>query len=112
MTHLQRTFNLWLSEQLHIVSNSLEKAILSINLFGIINLQSTRMHNKEHIRKTKFLPVHNECRLPLAIRGNPIKTDQVLEAKNIGHCPFSEPNSKIITKNLTFLGDTKSTVIT
>jgi hypothetical protein len=70
------------------------------------------MHIKDHIRKTEFLPMHNECHTPLAIIGNPIKTDQVLEAKNINHCPLSELNPKIITKNLTFLGDTKSTAIT
>jgi hypothetical protein len=81
MTCLQRTVNLSLSEQLHIVSNSLDKTKLSINLFGIVNMQSTRMHIKDHIRKTKFLPVHNECHPLLAIIGNPIKTDQVLEAK-------------------------------
>ncbi len=75
-------------------------------------MQSTRMHIKEHIRKTKFLPVDNECRPPLAITGNPIKTDQILGLKNISHYLFSEPNPKIITKNLTFLGNTKSTAIT
>ncbi len=112
MARLQCTFNLLLSEQLHIVSNSLDKTILSINLFGIVNMQSTRMHIKDHIRKTKILPVHNECHTLLAIIGNPIKTDQVLEAKYISHGPFSEPNPKIITKNLTFLGDRKSTAIT
>jgi hypothetical protein len=35
---LQCTINLSLSEQLHIVSNSLNKTILSINLFGIENV--------------------------------------------------------------------------
>jgi hypothetical protein len=33
--------------QSHIVSNSLDKTILPINLFGIVNVQSTRMHNED-----------------------------------------------------------------
>ncbi len=76
-------------------------------------MQSTRMHIKDHIGKTTFLLVHNECCPPLAIIDHPInKTDQVLEAQNISHYPFSEPNPEIITKNLTFLGNLKSTAIT
>jgi hypothetical protein len=70
------------------------------------------MHIKHHIGKTKFLPVNNECTPTLAIIRNPIKTDEVLEAKNISHCLFSEPSPKVVTRDLTFLGDTKFTLIT
>jgi hypothetical protein len=81
---------------------------LSINLFRVVNVQPTRMDIKHHIGKTKFLPVINECSLALAIIHDPIMTDEVLETKNIRHCLFCEPNPKVIPRDLTFLGDTKS----
>ncbi len=70
------------------------------------------MHIKHHIGKTKFLLVNNECCLALAIIRDSIQTDEVFEAKNISHCLFSEPNPKVVPRDLTFLGDMKSTSIT
>jgi hypothetical protein len=50
MTRFQCTLNLSLGEQLHIVSNSLNKTILPISLLRIIEVQPTWMHIKDHIR--------------------------------------------------------------
>jgi hypothetical protein len=49
MMNPQRTLNLLLSKQLHIVSNNLNKAILSINFLRVIDVQPTWMHIKDHI---------------------------------------------------------------
>jgi hypothetical protein len=70
------------------------------------------MHVKHHIGKAKFFSVNNECRPVLAIIRDPIQKDKVLEAKNIRHCFFNEPNPKVVSRDLTYLGDTKSTSIT
>jgi hypothetical protein len=70
------------------------------------------MHVEHYIGKTELLPVNNECSPPLAIIRDPIQADEDLEAKNISHCSFSEPNAKVVPRDLTFLGDTKSTSIT
>ena len=85
---------------------------MSIDFFGVINVQPTRVHIKHHIGKTKFLPVNNKCRSALAIIRDLLMTDGMLEAKNVSHCLFSEPNPKVVPRDLTFLGDTKSTSIT
>jgi hypothetical protein len=47
MPCFQRTLNLSLGEQLHIVGNSLNKTILLISLLRIIDVQPTWMHIKE-----------------------------------------------------------------
>jgi hypothetical protein len=85
---------------------------LSIDLFRVINVQPTRMHIKHHIGKTELLLVNNERSPPLAIIRDPIQTDEVLVAKNISHSLFSKSNPKVVPRDLTFLGDTKSTSIT
>jgi hypothetical protein len=56
--------------------------------------------------------VNNECCLALTIIRDSIHPDEVLEAKNISHCSFSEPNPEVVPRDLTFLRDTKSTSIT
>jgi hypothetical protein len=65
--HLQCTLYLSLGEQPHIVCNSLNKIILPIRLLGVVDVQPTCMHIKDHTRETKFLPMFNECCPPLAI---------------------------------------------
>jgi hypothetical protein len=60
MMSLGCSINLSLCEQLHVFSYRLDKAILAIDFLGIIHVQSTWMHIKDHIRKTKFFSVDDE----------------------------------------------------
>ena len=70
------------------------------------------MHIKHHVRKTELLSVNNERCLALTIIRDSIHPDEILEAKNISHCSLSEPNPEVVPRDLTFLGDPKSTSIT
>jgi hypothetical protein len=55
VTCLQHSLYLLLGEQLHIVCNSLNKTILPIVLLGVVDVQPTWMHIKDHIWETKLL---------------------------------------------------------
>jgi hypothetical protein len=49
-----------------------EQNHIAHELLGVVDMQPTWMHIKDHIQETKFLPMYNECHLTLAIIHHPI----------------------------------------